>query len=415
MVTEFNEVVHGAVRSPRIAGMGIALAVLAGWTLIGGCSAKKMSSESASSATAAGSEAAETASPEMIAEGQRIFRFDTFGDEKFWTDTLKMNEVVEKNVDPTTALSVGLKVDSDVLPPGILEKVDLKSPATTVELLKMNAVVGLQAKVDANNHITQLGVTCALCHSTVDDSVMPGIGKRKDGWPNRDLNPGAIIALSPTLDEAKKAVYNGWGKGKYDPRFNLDGKNTPLVIPPAYGLADVKNETYTAEGPISYWNAYVAVTQMGGQGNFSDPRLNIDVKNSPDLVTPKLAALRAYQHSLPAPPPPAGSFDAAGAQRGQAVFEQSCASCHIGGKGTDNNNGKMHEPTETGVDGAYAARTANKAYRTTPLRGLWQHPPYFHDGSAATLADVVTHYNTSRKLGLSADQQRDLAEFLKSL
>ena len=236
-----------------------------------------------------------------VAEGQRIFRFDTFGDEQLWTDKLRLHEVVEKNVDPTTALKVGLKVDADVLPAGILEKVDLKSPATTVALLKMNAVVGLQATVDANNHITRLGVTCALCHSTVDNSVMPGIGRRKDGWPNRDLNVGAIIALSPALTADKKAVYQSWGPGKYDPRYNQDGKNTPLVLPPAYGLAQVKNETYTAEGPISYWNAYVAVTQMGGQGNFSDPRLGIDVKHSPDLVTSKLPALRAYQHSLPAP------------------------------------------------------------------------------------------------------------------
>ena len=279
----------------------------------------------------------------------------------------------------------------------------------------MNAVVGIQATVDANNHITRLGVTCALCHSTVDNSVMPGIGHRKDGWPNRDLNVGAIIALSPVLSADKKAVYASWGPGKYDPRYNQDGKNTPLVLPPAYGLAQVKNETYTAEGPISYWNAYVAVTQMGGQGNFTDPRLGIEVKHSPDLVSAKLPALRAYQHSLPAPPPPGGSFDAAIAERGRGVFDRTCASCHIGGAGTDNNSGKLHAPAETGVDGAYAARTATKAYRTTPLRGLWQHAPYFHDGSAATLADVVAHYNRVRTLGLTAEQQRDLVEYLKSL
>jgi mono/diheme cytochrome c family protein len=351
----------------------------------------------------------------LVAEGRKVFRFDTFGDEKLWTDTLRLHEVVEKSVDPTTALKVGLKVDADVLPPGLLKKVDLTSPATTVALLKMNAVVGLQATVDANNHITRLGVTCALCHSTVDNSVMAGIGKRQDGWPNRDLNVGAIIALSPVLPADKKAVYSSWGPGRYDPRFNQDGKSTPLVLPPAYGLADVKNETYTAEGPISYWNAYVAVTQMGGQGNFSDPRLKIDVKHSPDLVTAKLPALRAYQHSLPAPPAPAGSFDRASAARGRAVFNQSCASCHVGGSGTDNNSGALHPATDTGVDGAYAARTAGKAYRTTPLRGLWQHAPYFHDGSAATLADVVAHYNRVRRLGLTADQQRELVEYLKTL
>jgi len=221
-----------------------------------------------------------------------VFRFETFGDEHVWTDTLHLNDVVEKNVDPTTALKVGLKVDADALPTGILEKVDLKSPATTVALLKMNAIVGLQATVNGDDHITRLGVTCALCHSNVDNSVMPGIGRRKDGWPNRDLNVGAVIALSPVLSADKKAVYASWGPGKYDPRYNQDGKNTPLVLPPAYGLAQVKNETYTGEGPISYWNAYVAVTQMGGQGNFADPRLGIDIKHSADMVTSKLPALR---------------------------------------------------------------------------------------------------------------------------
>ena len=359
--------------------------------------------------------ATEAASPALIAEGLRVFRFDTFGDEQVWTDTLGLHEVIEKSIDPLTALKVGLKVDADVLPPGILDKVDLKSPATTVALLKMNAVVGLQATVDSNNHITQLGVTCALCHSTVDNSVMAGIGRRQDGWPNRDLNVGAIIALSPVLSAEKKAVYTSWGPGRYDPRYNQDGKSTPLVLPPVYGLAQVRNETYTAEGPISYWNAYVAVTQMGGRGNFADPRLGIDVKHSPDMVSSKLPALRAYQHSLLTPVPPAGSVDVAVAARGRAVFDRSCASCHIGGSGTDNNNGKLHAAADTGVDGAYTARTVNKAYRTTPLRALWQHSPYFHDGSAATLPDVVAHYNRSRTLGLTADQQRELVEYLKSL
>jgi len=354
--------------------------------------------------------------PALVAQGEEIFRYDTFGDEQLWTDTLKLNEVVEAKVDPITALAVGLKVDADALPPGILQHADLGSPATTVALLKLNAVVGVQASVDANNHITRLGVTCALCHSTVDDAVAPGIGHRRDGWPNRDLDVGAIIALSPVLPADKKAVYTSWGPGRYDPRYNIDGKNTPLVIPPAYGLAHVKNETYTAEGPISYWNAYVAVTQMGGLGNFSDPRLGIHITHTPDRVTPKLPALREYHHSLPAPPPPPNGFDRVAATRGRAVFARNCMSCHVGFDGTDNNGGgKLHRPAETGMDAAYALRTANKAYRTTPLRGLWQHPPYFHDGSAATLADVVAHYNRVRKLGLTDVQQHDLTEFLKSL
>jgi mono/diheme cytochrome c family protein len=351
---------------------------------------------------------------QAVADGQQVFRFETFGDEQFWTDTLHLNEVVEKAVDPTTALKVGLKVDADVLPPGLLQQVDLTSPATTVALLKLNAVVGVRAEVDTNNHITRLGVTCALCHSTVDNSVMPGIGHRKDGWPNRDLNVGAIIALSPALPADKKAVYSSWGPGMYDPRFNLDGKNTPLVIPPAYGLADVKNETYTAEGPISYWNAYVAVTQMHGHGNFSDPRLGIDIRQAPDMVGPKLPALRAYQHSLQRPSPPEGSFDASAAARGRPIFDRDCAGCHVGTTGTDNNTGALHQPAETGMNGEYAARTATKAYRTTPLRALWQHPPYFHDGSAKTLAAVVGHYDRVRRLNLTEQQQRDLVEFLKS-
>ena len=379
------------------------------------CGTTRPAAEGTPPTATAQPQAKQESSAAEVSEGQRIFRFETFGDEQLWTDKLRLHEIVEKNVDPTTALKVGLKVDADALPAGILEKVDLKSPATTVALLKMNAVVGLQATVDADNHITRLGVTCALCHSTVDNSVKPGIGRRQDGWPNRDLNVGAIIALSPVLAADKKAVYQSWGPGKYDPRHNQDGKSTPLVLPPAYGLAQLKNETYTAEGPISYWNAYVAVTQMGGQGNFSDPRLGIDVKHAPDLVTSKLPALRAYQHSLPAPPPPAGSFDAGVAARGRTVFDRTCASCHIGGSGTDNNNGTLHPAADTGVDGAYAARTANKAYRTTPLRALWQHAPYFHDGSAATLADVVAHYNRARSLGLTTEQQRDLVEYLKSL
>ena len=391
-----------------------AFIVFAAGAALSACETTKPA-ESTPPAATAQPQATEGSSPAEVAEGQRVFRFETFGDEQLWTDKLRLNEVVEKNVDPTTALKVGLKVDADVLPAGLLEKVDLKSPATTVALLKMNAVVGLQASVDSNNHITRLGVTCALCHSTVDNSVKAGIGHRKDGWPNRDLNVGAIIALSPALAADKKAVYESWGPGKYDPRYNQDGKSTPLVLPPAYGLAQIKNETYTAEGPISYWNAYVAVTQMGGQGNFSDPRLELDVKHSPDMVSSKLPALRAYQHSLPAPPPPAGTVDTAIAERGRAVFDRTCASCHVGGSGTDNNNGTLHPPADTGVNGAYADRTANKAYRTTPLRALWQHAPYFHDGSAATLADVVAHYNRVRKLGFTPEQERDLVEYLKSL
>jgi mono/diheme cytochrome c family protein len=388
-----------------------------------GCVAKTPPNETPAGTPTGSGPATDDLSPQNLAAGQQIFRFDTFGDEQFWTDTARMHEVIQKSVSPATALSVGLKVDADAIPPAVAAaikagKVDLNDPATTVTLLKLNAVVGVKgtiASVNGKDSLMRVGITCALCHSTVDNSFSKGIGRRKDGWPNRDLNVGAIIALSPAITPAQKAVYNSWGPGKYDPRYNFDGKSTPLVLPPAYGLAAVKNEVYTAEGPISYWNAYVAVTQMHGRGNFSDARLGIDIRQSPDMVTSKLPALRAYQHSIAAPPPPAGSFDAAAAARGQVVFNRSCATCHVGGSGTDNNSGVLHAPSETGMDGAYALRTANKAYRTTPLRGLWQHPPYFHDGSAATLADVVTHYNDFRHLNLSAGQQQDLMQYLKSL
>jgi hypothetical protein len=224
--------------------------------------------------------------------------------------------------------------------------------------------------------------------------LRPGIGHRRDGWPNRDLNVGAIIALSPAVTAEQKAVYNSWGPGKYDPRFNLDGKSTPLVLPPAYGLAHVKNETYTAEGPISYWNAYVAVTQMHGQGNFSDPRLNLSVRQSPDLVTSKLAALREYQHSLSAPPP--GAADAAVHTEGAwySINRVSPAMSGRRGRTTTGQTSCIRRPKRE-TDGAYAMRTASKAYRTTPLRGLIQHAPYFHDGSAATLDAVWSIITTN--------------------
>lgn len=354
--------------------------------------------------------------------GQYIFRFDTFGDEQLWTDKLRIHEVIQAAVSPRTALAVGLKVDATMLPPNFLARHDLDDPATTVELLRRNAVVGVIGKVE-DGELKRVGITCALCHSTVDNSVAPGIGKRLDGWPNHELNPGAIIALSPALPADRKAIYNSWGPGRYDPRFNIDGINGPVVIPPAYGLAGVTFETYSGDGPISYWNNYVAVTQMGGHGNFSDPRLGLSIVQTPDLVTPKLPELLAYQLSLPAPRPREGTVNATAAQRGKALFNgmAKCGTCHIAPTYTDVQNGpdastpRLHEPAETGTDPLYARRSATGKYRTTPLRALWQHAPYFHDGSAATLPDVVTHYDTLFALGLTPAQKADLVEFLKSL
>ena len=363
--------------------------------------------------------------PALVAQGKEIFRFDTFGDEKYWTDTLRMHEVIESAVTPAAALSVGLKVDVDALPQSVKDalaagQVDLNSTATTLALLELNAVVGVKGQVETvegRQRLVRFGITCALCHSTVDDSFTKGIGKRLDGWPNLDLSPGAIVALSPAVDAATKAVLNSWGPGMYDPRINFDGLSTPLVLPPAYGLRGVDMETYTAEGPVSYWNAYVAVTQMHGQGNFSDPRLGVNIVQSPDLVTSKLPALRAYQLSLEKPPPRAGSFDVDAAERGRLVFNGAgrCATCHVGSAFTDVNSGRLHDPSETGMDPRYARRTTRKRYRTTPLRALWQHPPYFHDGSAPTLPDVVEHYDRVRTLRLTEQQKRDLVEYLKTL
>lgn len=361
----------------------------------------------------------------LIEEGKRIFRYDTFGDEQFWTDTLRLHEVIATSVTPAVALSVGLKVDADALPQGLKDalaagQVDLHSTATTLALLKLDAVVGVKGDVrtiDGRDTLVRVGITCALCHSTVDDGFTPGIGARLDGWANTSLNPGAIIALSPALNDAQRSVYASWGTGRYDPRYSIDGINTPLVLPPAYGLDGVDRETFTAEGPVSYWNAYVAVTQMHGQGNFSDPRLGIDVRQSPDLVTPKLLPLAEYQRSLRTPRPPAGSYDVAAAARGREVFAGAggCASCHTGSLLTDVNRGVLHAADETGMDPRYARRTAMQAYRTTPLRGLWQHAPYFHDGSAATLDAVVAHYERIFSLNLSAQQRSDLVQYLKSL
>jgi mono/diheme cytochrome c family protein len=346
-------------------------------------------------------------------QGKEIFQDDTFGDEKFWTDTARLHEVVDGEIQPIEALRLGLKVDLDRL--NLLRFV-LHNPLATSgtrELLRQNAVVGVRATFDEEGRIARLGITCALCHSTVDNALLPGIGHRLDGWPNTSLELGKILAKLPAFSDSQKALLLQWPKGTYDPRFNFDGRSTPLVLPPAYGLAEVANETYTAEGPISYWNAYVAVTQMHGQGNFSDPRLGVAIAQEPDLVTPKLEALKAYQHALSAPPP--SGFDEDAAARGRIVFDRACAQCHVNGNGTDNNNGVLHDPAETGMDATYASRTTARRYRTTPLRGLRHHPPYFHDGSAATLRDVVLHYDRVRQLGLSAAEQRDIEEFLKSL
>jgi len=369
-------------------------------------------------------------------DGQTIFRYDTFGDEQLWTNVLRMHEVIP-HVDPATALSVGLKVDVDALPPAVISALragalDLTDPAITVELLRLNAVVGVKATVNDSRQLTTVGVTCALCHSSVDNSFAPGIGKRLDGWANRDLNVGAIVALSPVLDEDTKAQFRLWGPGKYDPRHHaFDGLNViplnrssiPVLIPPIYGLRGVGFETYTADGPISYWNSYVGVSQMGGHGSFSDSRIGLSIQQTPDLVTPKLGVLLDYQLSLRAPKPSEGSFNEQAAERGKELFrrEARCSSCHQGPDFTDVLSGPqraaplLHDATEVGMEPVYASRSATGKYRTTPLRALLRHAPYFHDGSARDLVAVVNHYDRLFGLNLTPAQKADLVEYLKSL
>jgi hypothetical protein len=366
-------------------------------------------------------------------DGRSIFRFDTFGDEQLWTDTLQMQHVI-KNVSPATALSVGLKVDSDALPAALITAIKagegVNDPAVTIQLLKLNAVVGVIGKVvGPNDHLASIGITCALCHSTVDDSVIPGVGKRLDGWPNLDLNVGGILALSPAI--ADKSPYLSWGRGKYDPRFNafngrgfiaLHSPTLPVVIPPVYSLQGVAFETFTGDGPISYWNNYVGVTQMGGHGDFIDSRIGLQIIQRPDLIASKLSALLAYELSLVKPP--AVSVDPESAARGEMLFmgtAAKCSTCHMPPTYTDVGSGAnptipfLHTASETGMEAEYATRSATGMYRTTPLRGLSRHAPYFHDGSASTLLAVVNHYNAVLKLGLTDLEKADLVEFLKTL
>jgi hypothetical protein len=369
-------------------------------------------------------------------DGREIFRYDTFGDEQLWTGVLRLHEAIPA-VSPAKALEAGLKVDADALPPAVVDaleagQVDLDDPAVTLALLQVNAVVGLVGKVDESGQLTSVGITCALCHSNVDNSFKKGVGKRLDGWANHDLDVGLIVGLAPGLDPDLKTEFSKWGPGKYDPRhhafdgMNLVGLNAssvPVVLPAIYGLERVGFETYTGDGPISYWNSYVGVGQMGGRGNFFDPRIGLFIRQKPDLVTPKLKALLEYQLSLRSPAPPDGSFNREAAARGNDLFDSQagCRRCHSGPAYTDVLDGRLrdlpvlHDPGEVGTDSEYAGRSATGKYRTTPLRALWQHAPYFHDGSAPDLPAVVDHYDEHMGLGLTDDQKADLVEFLKSL
>ncbi len=397
----------------------------------------------------------------MMEQGKEIFRFDTFGDEAFWGDALRLHQAVAggKNggvgpgVSPKTALAVGLKVDMDALPDDLVDKikageVDLDDPATTLALLKLNAVVGVTGFFNEQGDMRSIGIQCALCHSTVDNAFAPGIGSRLDGWANRDLNVGVIVALSPNLkpvadvlgvDEATvRQVLNSWGPGKFDAElildgkaFRPDGKSGATLLPPAFGLAGVNMHTWTGWGSVTHWNAFVANLEMHGKGTFYDPRLNDssqfpvaakngfgNVRNTPDLITSKLAPLHFYQLAIPAPSPPAGSFDASAAARGRDLFnaKAKCATCHVPPLFTEP-GWNMHTPAEIGIDDFQANRAPDRRYRTAPLAGLWTHTTggFYHDGRFATLEDVINHYNNHFKLGLTAQETRDLAEYLKAI
>jgi hypothetical protein len=394
----------------------------------------------------------------QLVQGRQIFRFDTFGSEAFWGGSLRLHEAIA-GLSPRAALAAGLKVDVDVLPAAIVgalqrNEVNLDDPAVTLTLLRGNAVIGVTGFFDASGGLASVGIQCALCHSVVNNSLAPGIGTRLDGWANRDLNIGAIVALAPNVQPivdllrlanpsidatAVRTVLNSWGPGKFDAALLLDGKamnpntgrSAATLIPPAFGLAGVNLHTSTGWGSISYWNAFVANLAMHGRGRFSDPRLAnaakfpiaaaagfADVRGTPDLVTPKLAALHLYQIALPAPAPPAGSFDAAAAARGQTLFtgRADCARCHVPPLFTEP-GWNLHAPAEIGIDSFQADRSPDGRYRTAPLRGLWTHQKggFYHDGRFATLADVVGHYNATFGLGLSAQEASDLVEYLKSL
>ena len=397
----------------------------------------------------------------MLDEGRKIFRYDTFGSEAFWGDALQLHKAIAgarhggvgDGVSPKTALSVGLKVDADALPQALKNqlkagKVNLDDPATTIALLKLNAVVGVTAFANPDGSVRSMGIQCALCHSTVDDSFAPGIGRRLDGWANRDLNVGVIVSLAPSLKPftdllgadvtTVKKVLTSWGPGRFDAEldkdgkaFRPDGKQAGTLIPPAFGLAGVNLHTWTGFGSVPYWNAYVGVGEMHGAGTFFDQRFDDkdqypvaartgsgNTRATPDRVTSKLAALHIYQLAIPAPKAPAGSYNAAAFERGKVVFNGAgkCATCHVPPLFTEPGN-NLHAPSEIGVDAFQADRSPTHMYRTAPLAGLWSHQKggFYHDGRFATLIDVVDHYDRQFNLGLTNGQKNDVVEYLKGI
>ena len=421
---------------------------------------------------------------ELLAEGRNTFRFDTFGDEVFWGDTLQLHQAIKgaslggvgPGISPGTALSLGLKVDLDALPQPLINqikqgKVNLNDPATTVALLKLDAVLGVKGFFEGDT-LNSMGITCALCHSTVDNALTFGIGHRLDGWANRDLDVGKIVAAAPNLSpfanllgvsqDTVRAVLNSWGPGKFDAELTLDGKafnpqqvtdgvvtgtNVPgaTLIPNAFDLAGFNEHTWTGSwGTVSYWNAFVAALEMHGIGRFFDPRLNNaakfpiaaangfgDLPHIPpeqDRITKKLPELHFYQLAIPAPAPEPGvDFDVAAAERGDELFsgKAKCNDCHVEPLLTEP-GWNLHTPAEIGIDSFQADRSPDGVYKTMNLTGLFirenavfmnpaNRGKYYHDGRFPTLLDVVNHYNTHFSLGLTTQEKLDLVEYLKSL
>jgi hypothetical protein len=400
----------------------------------------------------------------LLNEGRRIFRFDTFGSEEFWGGKLRLHESIAgaanggvgPGLSPKNALATGLKVDAQALPGSLVAdvragRVNLDDPAVTLSLLKLNAVVGVTGFFGSDGRLRGVGIQCALCHSTVDQSfstaqIPPGsIGARLDGWPNRDVNIGAIITLAPTVkpfadvlgvDEATvRKVVLAWGPGKFDAElildgkgFRPDGKTAATLMPAAFGLAGVNLHTYTGWGNVTHWNAFVSNLEMQGKGTFFDPRLNDAVKfpiaaknnfgnkrDTPDLITSKLAALHVYQLNIPAPTEDLNAFRS---RRGESLFngKAKCGTCHVPPLYTEP-GWNMHTPAEIGIDDFQASRSPDGRYRTTPLRGMVakRKGGFYHDGRFPTLLDVVNHYNQHLNLSLTDEEKQDLAAFVSTL
>jgi len=426
-----------------------------------------------------------TSAIDKVTRGRQVFRFDMFGDDAFWGGTLKLHEAVEgarfggvgSGLTPRMALALGLKVDVDAVPPNVVAQIrrgaiDLDDPAVTLALLKFNAVVGLTGVFNGGDSLQSIGIQCSLCHSTVDTSpglcagVTPNpgtgcIGHRLDGWPNRDLNVGAIVALAPDLSAfanllgvsqaTVRAVLNSWGPGKFDAELILDGKafnpqqvtdgivtgtNVPgaTLIPPAFGLGGVNLHTWTGWGSVPHWNAFVGTLEMHGIGRFFDPRLN-DSQQFPiaaangfadlphispdaDLITSKLSDLQFYQLAIPSPPPFAVLFDSSAAERGDELFsgKGGCNNCHVEPLWTEP-GWNLHTAAEICIDDFQANRAPDRRYRTVPLGALFTHLKggFYHDGRFPTLNAVVDHYNQCMNLGLSPSEKTDIVQYLLSL